>query len=74
MQSFHTRHQRHPARYCHLAILPFRSHETRQDDGTWLRPIGDEVWQRIEDKRLPAESHDDSLMHIIREYRGLKPN
>ena len=57
-----------------LAILPFRSNATRQDDGTWLLPIDDEVWQRVEDKRLPDESHDDTLTRIIREYRGLKPN
>ena len=57
-----------------LAILPFRSNATRQDDGTWLIPVEDEVWQRIEDKRLPDESYDDTLMRIIREYRDLKPN
>ena len=57
-----------------LAILPFRSNAIRQDDGTWLLPVDDEVWQRIEDKRLAAESHDDTLTRIIREYRGLKPN
>jgi hypothetical protein len=57
-----------------LAILPFRSNATRQDDGTWLLPLDDEVWQRIEDRRLPDESHDGTLIRIIREYRGFKSN
>ena len=53
-----------------LAILPFRSNATQQDNGTWLLPIDDEVWQRIEDKQLPHERHDDTLIRIIREYWG----
>ena len=57
-----------------LAILPFRCSATRQDDGTWLMPVDEGVWQRLQEKRLPPESLDDTLTRIIREYRGLKPN
>jgi hypothetical protein len=57
-----------------LAILPFRSDATQQDDGTWLVPLDDDVWQRLRDMKLPAETMDDTLTRIIREYRRIKPN
>ncbi len=57
-----------------LAILPFRTNATQHDDGTWLVPLDDDVWQRLHDMQLPAESMDDTLTRIIRSYRGLKPS
>ena len=57
-----------------LAILPFRSNATQQDDGTWLVPLDDDVWQRLRDLQLPAETFDDTLTRIIRSYQGLKPS
>ena len=38
------------------AIYPFHSTATRLPDGNWLVPVDDEVYQRIEDNRLPGES------------------
>ena len=57
-----------------MAILPFRSNATQQDDGTWLVPLDNDVWQRLHDMQLPAETMDDTLTRIIRGYRGLKPS
>ena len=57
-----------------LAILPFRSNATQQDNGTWLVPLDEDVWQRLHDMQLPAETMDDTLTRIIRSYRRLKPS
>lgn len=57
-----------------LAILPFRANATLQDDGMWLVPLDDDVWQRLHDIQLPAETMDDTLTRIIRSYRGFKPS
>jgi uncharacterized protein (DUF302 family) len=57
-----------------MAILPFRSNATQQDDGTWLVPLHDDVWQRLHEMQLLAENMDDTLTRIIRSYRGLKPS
>jgi hypothetical protein len=56
------------------AILPFRATGTRQPDGSWLVPIDDETWDRIQRERLPGESDDDTVMRVIRHYRGQQPN
>ena len=57
-----------------LAILPFRSNATQEGDGTWLVPLDEDVWQRLHEMQFPAESMDDTLTRIIRNYRGLKPS
>lgn len=56
------------------AILPFRSTATRQQDGSWLVPIADDTWERLQQHRLPGESDDDVVMRLISQYRGHKPN
>ena len=57
-----------------LAILPFRSNATQQDDGTWLVPLDDDVWQRLHDMQTSDETMDDTLTRIIRDSQGLKPS
>ena len=56
------------------ATLPFRSTGTRQPDGTWLVPVGDDSWQRIRAHQLPGESDDDTIMRLIRFSRDQKPS
>lgn len=53
-----------------LAILPFRSTATRQLDGTWLVPIEEDTYARLEAHRLPGESDDDTLQRVIHLYRS----
>lgn len=31
-----------------LALLPFRSTATRQPDGTWLVPVEDDTYERLD--------------------------
>jgi hypothetical protein len=57
-----------------IAILPFRSTGTRQPDGSWLVQIEDDTWERLEQHRLPGESDDDVLAHVLRAARGQKPS
>ncbi len=57
-----------------LAGFAFRSTGTREDDGNWLVPISDELWDRLQQARLPGESDDDTLMRLIRSSRGDKPS
>ncbi len=57
-----------------IAILPFRSTAAKQPDGTWLVPVSDEVWHRLEDHRLAGESDDDLVQRFIRSHRGQRPN
>ncbi|GER08849.1 hypothetical protein GCM10007972_24690 [Iodidimonas muriae] len=52
------------------AVLPFRSTGTRQPDGTWLVPIEDDNWERIEAHRLPGETDDDTIQRVIHVNRG----
>ncbi len=56
------------------AILPFRSTATRQADGSWLVPVGDDTWEALQKERLPGETDDDTVLRIIRRHRGQKPN
>lgn len=56
------------------AILPFRSTATRQPDGSWLVPVSDDTWERLRSERLPGETDDDTVMRVIRRYRGQKPD
>ena len=53
-----------------LAILPFLSTGKRQPDGSWLVPIEDETYERIQNARLAGETDDDTLQRLIHAYRG----
>jgi hypothetical protein len=57
-----------------MAILPFRSTGTRQPDGSWLVPIDDEVFDRLEQERLPGESDEDVAVRLVRAHLGQKPS
>lgn len=48
----------------------FRSTGTRQPDGTWLVPIEDDTWERIEKIRLAGESDDDTIQRAIHISHG----
>ena len=51
-------------------------HETgqRQADGSWLVPMSNEVYQRLDEVRIDGECDDDLIMWIIRQHRGDKPS
>ena len=55
------------------AIYPFRATAKRLADGDWLVPVDDEVYQRIEDKRLPGETDDDVILRALHVHSG-RPN
>lgn len=57
-----------------LAILPFHSTGTRQPDGSWVFPVDDEVYERIQKHRLAGESEDDTIQRMIRHNHGPGPN
>ena len=69
-----------------MAILPFRSTGTRQPDGSWLVPVEDDTWERLEQHRLAGESRacpraglqpdpgDDVVARVLRAARGRKPS
>lgn len=48
-----------------LTIGTFRSTGTRQADGTWLVPIEQETWDRINTIRLPGETDEDVIQRAI---------
>ena len=53
-----------------LAVLPFQSTAERQAEGSWLVPIDDETYERIQTHRLAGESDDDTIQRLIHVYRG----
>ncbi len=55
------------------AIYPFHSTAKRLPDGDWVVPVDDEVYQRIEDNRLPGESDDDVILRVLHVHSG-RPN
>jgi len=55
-------------------IAPFHSTGTREPDGSWLVPLADDTWERLQMVRHKGESDDDTIMRIIRQRRGQKPN
>ena len=57
-----------------LAILPFNSTGARQPDGSWIFPVDDEVYERIQKHRLAGESEDDTIQRMIRHNQGRGPN
>jgi hypothetical protein len=56
------------------AIYEFRQTGQRQDDGTWLIAVGDEVAARLSEAVRPGETVDDAIQRIIRQHRGGRPN
>jgi len=56
------------------ALLPFQPTGARQPDGTWLVPVSDETWDRLEAQRLAGESDDDLVMRVLRAYEGRRPS
>ena len=56
------------------AIYPWQETGRRQEDGSWLMPVGKEVAERLNAVRLDRESDDDLIMRMIREHRGDKPS
>jgi hypothetical protein len=56
------------------AIYPWYETGRRQEDGSWLIPVDDEVAERLDEVRLDGESDDDLIMRMIREHRGDKPS
>jgi hypothetical protein len=56
------------------ADLPFHSDAKRQPDGTWLVPLQDEAFEYLRRVRLPGETDDDTVIRLIRLYRGQRPS
>ena len=56
------------------AILPFHAAGERQPDGSWLVPVEDDTFERLQQHRLPGERDDDIIQRIIRRHRGQKPS
>jgi hypothetical protein len=56
------------------AIYPWQETGRRQEDGSWLIPVGEEVAERLDEERLAGESDDDLIMRLIRRHRGDKPS
>lgn len=54
-----------------LATLPFRWTGARQPDGSWLVPVEDDTYERLQQHRLPGESDDDLVQRLIRASRPL---
>jgi hypothetical protein len=52
------------------AILPFRATGERQPDGSWLVPLEDDTYERLQQQRQPGESDDDAIIRIIQSYQG----
>ena len=53
-----------------LTIGTFRSTGTRQADGTWLVPIEQDTWDRIQAIRLPGETDEDAIQRAIHRHLG----
>lgn len=47
------------------AIAPFRSTGTRQQDGSWLVPVDDEVFGEVRRRQFAGESDDDTILRVI---------
>ena len=50
------------------AIRPFRSLGLKQPDASWLVPVDDEVYDRIQELKLPGETDDDTIIRMIHDY------
>ncbi|WP_439580550.1 hypothetical protein [Elioraea sp.] len=46
-------------------IGAFRSTGTRQADSTWLVPIEQDTWDRIDTIRLPGETDEDVIQRAL---------
>lgn len=56
------------------AMFSFRSTGERQADGTWLVPVSDKTYMRLQSRRLPGETLDDTVLRALRAYHGQKDN
>jgi hypothetical protein len=52
------------------AVLPFHSTGQRQPDGTWLVPVEDDTYDRLQEHRQPGETDDDAIARIIQTRQG----
>ena len=57
-----------------LAIGTFRPTGARQVDGTWLVPIDQDTWDRIDTMRLPGETDEDVIQRVIHQHLGRRPS
>jgi hypothetical protein len=57
-----------------LAIGTFRQTGQRQPDGTWLVPIEQDTWDRINTIRLPGETDEDVIQRAIHISLGRRPS
>ena len=53
------------------AILPFEDNAQPAPDGDLLVPIGDDVAERLEAKRLAGESDDDLITRLFGTLHGV---
>jgi hypothetical protein len=53
-----------------ITIGTFRSTGQRQADGTWLVPIEQDTWDRIQAIRLPGETDEDAIQRAIHLHLG----
>ena len=51
------------------AVLPFRSTGQRQPDGTWLVPVEDDTYERLQQHRQPGETDDVVVSRIIHTWQ-----
>ena len=56
------------------AIGRFVQTGTRQDDGSWLVPVDDEVYQHLQQTRFPGETTDDVIQRTIHRYHHKPDN
>jgi hypothetical protein len=57
-----------------ITIGTFRSTGQRQADGTWLVPIEQDTWDRINTIRLPGETDEDVIQRAIHISLGRRPS
>ena len=56
------------------AVLPFRSTGQRQPDGTWLVPVEEDTYERLQRHRQPGETDDDAIIRLIHIHQGRSTN
>lgn len=56
------------------AIGEFVQTGKRQDDGSWLVPVDDDVYRYLQETRLPGETIDDVIQRTIHRYHHKPDN